>query len=182
MNPLILFSIVYVAPLVAGTIAITTFAKNQKFAAIHIILGVSIIVSMVLADQNGISIPFGSVWSLGLLIAAMLFAAWQIGWLGVLYTGSSFLQEFFMALAALFLLQEFSPFVVIPVIAIPFGVSHIRGFRNNKIVIPALILFGLFIVGVFILTRDPLICATIHAIVGSVGAKRGYFRPAPEPL
>ena len=137
---------------------------------------------MLLASQNEISIPFGTLWSLGLLIVARLFAAWQIGWLGVLYTGSSFLQEMLMALAALFLLQEFSPFIVILVIAIPFGLSHIRGFRNNKLVIPFLVLFGLFTVSVFILTRDPLICTAIHAIAGSVGAKRGYFSPAPEPL
>jgi|GEM_PF-6945644 len=173
--------IAYALPAFLTACWIKLFSHQQggspkNLIIVHIMLVVSSLLSLGFARALGFVIPLPHAWSFALYAVSVVFAGWMIGWLGLWYGFSAFLQQLCMLSIALILLPAYPLWAVVLLIVPLFVFCHqLTGVPYWRLRIVLISVWGAASIVLFSYVPDILLIAALHTLMGALLIKRSVL-------
>lgn len=183
LSALLSWFIAYLLPVLLVLSIIAIFAHQPgtafRMLAIHIALGISIILSQYFIYQTHREFPWNIYLpSAALFIVIAIGAATLLGRFGLLYVLSSLIQQLTLISIYYYLSGSLSFWLIVLLLVPIYSVSHLLQTKHWRIKIPGTLAWGTVALILFAWRGDVLLNASVHAILGSIFIYLGIMYPA----
>jgi hypothetical protein len=174
VNTYLEWLITFALPWLVGIIFLRQIHKTTpRIILVHFFLFESIALGMLALNREGINTPHGTIIGIISIFTAILITTSILGWNGLLYTISATIQEICMLTAVTLLAGRVPPGVIFLLIVPMYVLPHINEPRDWRDKAPLTAAWGIITIVLFLWIQEPLLNASIHAILGAWLIRKG---------
>ena len=163
---LLQWTLFYATPaLIAVLLARTQEQFKIRMAIVHIFLIVSIGLLSVAGARLALEFH---VWSIALTITSLLFAIYLLRSVGVGYALSSFIQQWCLLLAGVWIIPTSGIIIGTCATALVYALAHCIDHSSWIWKLPLTFLWGVCSLLIYLWLQQPLLTISLHAFLGSI--------------